>query len=365
MVYLHFCNFACMVYYTGGNDCMEYKQQKIIRSITENITNGKYSYRLPAASQLAEEFNVNIKTVYKAVHKLCNEGILNASPKTGITVSSSQLDMCNIVEIFYEGYCTLQSHPFWSVIYKGINEVMKQNDFKIVLRELASDPDSGILQMPDIQNISPVGRIVLGVSEKRFFRKLKLDKIPFIVAGDSILDIKVPQVSFDFSKGICDAVNFLHQQGCRKIAFIGEIQTFSDSGVLKKFHAYCNAVREYHTPDSELIVNARPLAQNGAIALKYMLDSGTIPDSIIGAYDAQLPAIYDVLKAHDLNIPVIGCDGINIPGLPDIRPMVAVPLEQCGRLASIHLINSINSHHKVKSAKLAATFKYLSVTKNQ
>ena len=58
MVYLHFCDFACMVYYTGGNDCMEYKQQKIIRSITENITNGKYSHRLPAASQLAEEFNV-------------------------------------------------------------------------------------------------------------------------------------------------------------------------------------------------------------------------------------------------------------------------------------------------------------------
>ena len=196
--------------------------------------------------------------------------------------------------------------------------------------------------------------------EKRHFL---IDKIPFIVAGDSILDIKVPQVSFDFSKGICDAVNFLHRQGCSKIAFIGEIQTFSDSGVLKKFHAYCNAVREYSTPVSELIVNARPLAQNGAIALKYMLDSGTIPDSIIGAYDAQLPAIHALLQEHGLDIPVIGCDGIHIPGIPDTRPMVAVPLELCGRIAANNLINSINSKHKVKSSKLDATFKYLSIAK--
>ena len=62
---------------------MEYKQLQIVKLIRERMASGMYQDRLPTAALLAKELGVNIKTVFKAVHRLIDAGMLSAKPKSG------------------------------------------------------------------------------------------------------------------------------------------------------------------------------------------------------------------------------------------------------------------------------------------
>lgn len=74
----------------------------------------------------------------------------------------------------------------------------------------------------------------------------------------------------------------------------------------------------------------RPLSGLGAPALAALLKR-SVPDAVIAAYDHQLPEMLAWLEERRLSIPVIGCDGLKLAGLPPDRHTVAAPLSECGR----------------------------------
>ena len=338
---------------------MEYKQPKIIAAIREKIASGVYVKRLPTALQLAAEFGVNVKTVQKAVRRLIAAGCLSAKPRSGICVADHSANVEPMtIEVIFEGYTALISHPFWGEIWIGLLDKLCLSGFRPELTMLKSDPDSGLLKLETFQCRPAAGRVLLGISERRLFKELKQDGVPFIVAGDPVKDTKVPQVSFDFSSGIFDAVKYLREKGHEKIAFVGLTKSFSDSGVLGKFRAYCDAFQEYSPLDAKLIEDARPLKGRGREAVERLLSRG-VPDAIIAAYDTQVPEMFSLLKERKIDIPVIGCDGLQLAGLSPLRPMVAAPLRRCGELAALNLINAIDSHRNVRSERLAAKFTIL------
>jgi len=336
---------------------MKYKQPQIIATIRERIASGVYVKRLPTTLQLAAEFGVNVKTVQKAIRRLVTAGCLSAKPKSGICVADNTMNIeRETIEVIFEGYTSLISHPFWSEIWIGLLDKLCSNGFRPELNMLESDPESGLLKLEAFQCHPVAGRVLLGISEQRLFKMLKQDGTPFIVAGDPVNDIKVPQVSFNFNNGIFDAIKYLREKGHRNIAFIGLTHTFSDSGFLEKFHAYCDAFQEYAPLNAKLIKDVRPLKGKGYEAVESLLSNKDLPDAIIAAYDTQVPEIVSLLKKRNLKIPVIGCDGLQLPGLSPLRPMVVAPLRQCGELAALNLITAINSRQHVNSKRLSAKF---------
>ncbi|MBR7127715.1 MAG: GntR family transcriptional regulator, partial [Lentisphaeria bacterium] len=82
---------------------MEYKQLQIADKIKEKISQGVYSKRLPTTVAMADEFNVNVKTIQKAVNRLKNDGILTVSRKTGIQVNEDAIitHTKGVIEIIY------------------------------------------------------------------------------------------------------------------------------------------------------------------------------------------------------------------------------------------------------------------------
>ncbi|MBQ9789203.1 MAG: GntR family transcriptional regulator [Lentisphaeria bacterium] len=337
---------------------MEYKQLQIADKIKEKISQGVYSKRLPTAVAMAEEFDVNVKTIQKAVNRLKNDGILTVSRKTGIQVNEDAIitHTKGVIEIIYESYTGIFAHPFWSKIWSGVLETISKENYQIYLHKLDADSKNGLLKFHNFKTIKAAGRIVLGVSDPLLFKELQSDNTPFIVAGDMLAELKVPQVSFDFTKGITDAVKYLIDNNFQSIAFIGETKTFTDIGVLNKFHAYCAAMREYSKLDVNMIIDVDPLEHSGAIGLEKLLQANHIPDAIIAAYDTQVIAIHELIKKYNLNIKIVGCDGLELPGISPLRPQVIAPLKQCGEIAAQNLVNAIASRHKVKSEKLSAHF---------
>ena len=84
----------------------------------------------------------------------------------------------------------------------------------------------------------------------------------------------------------------------------------------------------------------------------------TTPDALLAAYDHQLPGLLELLAERGIDIPVVGCDGLDLPGLPSPRPVVVAPRRRCGELVAERLIAAITGGGKVRSAALPAVFRH-------
>lgn len=334
---------------------MEYKQEDLIKTILERISSGVYAGSLPRAVDLAEEFQVNVKTVNKAILRLVKQGVLERKRHSGTRVVAMPQNATEpVVEIMFDGFTAVFSHPFWRQVWEAMIEGLAAAGFRAVLTMLKSDAGTGLLNFNQLSFFPAAGRVILGSYEKILLDRALETGAPFLAACDP-LDEAVPQVSFDFSKGIGDAVGFLYQKGCRKIGFIGQTQSLIHPRQLNKFHAYLNALQNYCQVDPACVGGTRPVPGGGAAALEGVLRAAA-PDALIVAYDSQLPEILGVLREKGVAIPVIGCDGLELPGVPENRPVVRAPLGECGRLAAEKIVQAIHARRKPKSVYLEAKF---------
>ena len=337
---------------------IEYKQPMIVEEIRRRIRNGVYSGQLPTTAELAEEFGVNIKTMSKAISQLVDARILERRRRCGTRVIPGMIPNpeAELIEVIFEGSTSLFTHPFWGEIWSAIVSELTLSGFRSVLNMLEADPETGLLHLDNFTMCPSAGKIVLGISEQHLFEKVRCSGVPFVVAGDQIGSDDIPQITFDFSTGIRDAVDFLYAQGCRRIGFIGQTHSFVDAARAHKYNAYLRAVQRYTQINPALVENVRPLTELGRTAIIRMLDRAA-PDSLIAAYDHQLPGIFEVLKERGIEMPVIGCDGVSSDILPPCRHTVKAPLKECGVAAAKALISAIRRKTKVHSRFLKAEFR--------
>ena len=338
----------------------ECKQPAIAAELRRRITDGLYTGLLPSSRELATEFGVNFKTIDKAVARLVAEGMLERRRRAGTRVAAAPGGFRpdgRLIEVIFEGFPSIFNHPFWGEIWSGLVGGLAAGGFRPVLNMLESDCETGLLRLDGFSMIRASGRVVLGIGEKRLLDRVAAERVPFITACDPVFDAAVPQVVFDFERGIRDAVDFLASHGCRRIAFIGQAQSYTDPGVLRKFDAYRRAIQNYFQLDPALVGHVRPLAGSGRDALARVLER-TTPDALLAAYDHQLPGLLELLAERGIDIPVVGCDGLDLPGLPSPRPVVVAPRRRCGDLVAERLIAAITGGGKVRSAALPAVFRH-------
>lgn len=339
---------------------MEYKQDNIIRVLKERIADNTYGEFLPTAIDLAEEFQVNVKTVNKAMKRLVDQGIVERKRHSGTKIIRDNRDTKRkeyVIEVLFEGFSSIFTHPFWSEIWESMIQQFSANGYRTTMVMLKSNPETGLLDLDNISFYPASGRVVLGIREKRLLNMISQTGVPFITACDP-LDKSIPQISFDFSTGIYDAVAWLWEKKCRDIAFIGQTQTLIVPQYMNKFNAYLQALQHFRQVDPRLIGGTRPLLGGGAVALHKILKQVT-PDAIIAAYDHQIPEINKVLHKQGLDIPIVGCDGLNLSQISVPRPVVAAPRRRCGELIATKLIHAINVRRKPGSVILPAKFCFM------
>ncbi len=337
---------------------MEYKQPDIIREIRRRIDDGVYGDALPDGKTLAAEFKVNVKTLDKALKKLVSQGVVERRRRAGTRVvrrSGNPVNEPRLVEVIYEGFSTIFTHPFWGEIWDGMVSEFAGSNWRPVLNMLQSDPETGLLKSDDVTLLPGVGKIILGVSEQWLFNRVKSLGVPFVTACDPVGDPDVPQVVFDLEEAIFEAVSYLVSRGCRRIAFIGQTASLVNPGQLQKYHLFIRALQRFSKIDPLLIGDTRPLDGSGGGVMRSILER-TECDAVFAAYDHQLPEIFRVLDEYKLDIPVIGCDGVHVSESGRERGVITSPRRLCGRLLAKYIIDSDSGVEFAENKRIKSSF---------
>lgn len=338
---------------------IDYKQPRIIEELRNRILDGTYTAQLPTTAELAAEFGVNIKTMGKAIGHLVEEGRLERRKRCGTRVKTvPAAEKSRLIEVVFEGFTTIFTHPFWRDIWGGLVEKLAESGYRPVLTMLtSSDPATGLLECDRVELFESAAKVVLGIGEERLLRLVRESRVPFITACDPLgNEQETPQVTFDFAPGIAAAIDFLHDRNCRRIAFIGQTRSYVNIHLIGKFNCYLQSLQRYEKINPDLIEDARPLAEFGAPAMAAILDRSR-PDAVLVAYDHLVPGVLEELKRRRTPLPVIGCDGLPLPEMERTAGTVWAPRRRCGEAAAELLLRALHDHSPVPSLHLPTEFR--------
>lgn len=334
-------------------------QPIILEELKHRIADGRYREKLPAASVLADEFHVNIKTMNKVLNQLAAAGIVERRRRSGTMIRPDGGTPGNrTVEVVSSGFGKPFRHPFWCEVFEGVHETLLAAGYRMMLNHIVSDPDTHLFDIDKVQLSDAAGRIVIGPGEQWLLDWIAATRRPMVCAGDEVGAPDTPQVYFDFRKGIADAVNYLvTRRRCRDIGFVGHIASMHNPGLLQKFHAYLYALQRHRQIDPALIEGGWPHLGNGRPAVERILER-KCPDALIVAFEFWIPEIRELLRERNLSILLIGCDGLPLPEVPEEYHTIRAPRYRCGQLAAELLLDSIRTcgRKKIGNHPLPAVF---------
>ncbi len=166
------------------------------------------------------------------------------------------------------------------------------------------------------------GIILLGYGDYLSYRD-KLDKLVeqgthFVRWGAVAGDQPGTSLGCDNFQGGHDVTRHLLEQGCRRIAFLGDASTHYPE-FHGRYRGYVSALREAGlAPDKALQADAESTQQSGHDAMRKLLADGDPPDGVFAASDLIAVGAMHALAGHGLEIPgdvaVAGFDDIPMAG---------------------------------------------------
>ncbi len=181
------------------------------------------------------------------------------------------------------------------------------------------------------------------------FGRLSSELVPFlknctkniVTIGFTKFNASHDFVFFDGYKAAQEMLSFMHNNGHRKIAYIGAISSEA------RYESYCDFMNEKSIELNPLMIkNSQMCIQNGYEACNEMLSSGIVPTAIFCSNDLIAIGVYKSIRQHDLLIP----QNISVCSIDDIEPSqfvypmlttVTIPKEEMAYLAVNTLIAKI------------------------
>ena len=227
--------------------------QTIIDSIINKIRSEDYKEgeKLPSESQLVTEFNTSRITVTRALKELELTGVIYREKGRGSFVAQKSVKSNNVISLiiphkvdFFSGgqqyirsvykYC--QKMGYLCSVHYSQQSSKKE---RAILEDVISHQVAGIILYPiDSKNIDIISRILI-------------KKCPIVLLDRKLNEVDLPVVESDNYQGAFDAVNFLLNNGHRRIAFVGAKDAHS---VTERYKGYCRALIEMKVPISQDII---------------------------------------------------------------------------------------------------------------
>jgi DNA-binding LacI/PurR family transcriptional regulator len=191
------------------------------------------------------------------------------------------------------------------------------------------------------------GLIVLGKTDGNLSPLLSLfdKRIAFITLNQ--MYITEDHVMCDGVEATKRAMQYLYDNGHRRIAYIGEIQKEI------RYKSYIEFfIKAKLRCEEEHIINAPMTTKSGYSAAKKILKCKELPSAIFCANDATAIGVLKGLKDNDIVVPrdisVISIDDIAEASLSE-PPLttIKIPLKELGCFAVNTLLNRIHKRHKV------------------
>ena len=325
------------------------KYALIAKRLRNEILVGKYKPgdRLPSGKQLSKRFKVAHLTIIRAIDELVKLGMVKTVPCSGIYVRSG----FNFEDILYaekqngnairliglnSGIRGRANPANWAIrmlIYQGVMEAGGLLQIPVRIHDVFDKRDNAEMLIEELKD--SFGIILFGdFINLDIIKKIAASGINIVTIDNPSADI-LSSVTADRELGAFLATEHLIEQGHRRIAFIGGLQTTVP--MRKRFEGYKKALKKYGVElDEELLIfNTDGFPRDGAEAAVKLLERSEPPTAIFASSDYRAIGVIQKLMELNIDIPgeiaVVGYD--NIPESQTQKPSLTTvdnPLYQCG-----------------------------------
>ncbi|HLI88705.1 MAG TPA: LacI family DNA-binding transcriptional regulator [Ktedonobacteraceae bacterium] len=316
---------------------------------------------------VAREAEVSVGTVSRVFNNHQNvaeeirQRVLKAAAELGYTRPIHQDAARNgsraIKEIGFL-YCSIDaldtnavaSNPFWSHILHGVESEARKTNIKVTYRTISALTSTPHLLLSTIQDMRLGGILLVGPAELETIQQIRTLKTPLVLVDNYAPRLSIDAVLGDNFEGARAAVDYLIEQGHRRIAFIGG-PTLPGPRPLNRIYTLERRAAGYRTAllDAGLPVNYELFEscnldpESGYAACKRLLQRNASFTALFCANDETAIGAMKALREAGLRIPddvsLIGFDDIALvehltPALTTVR----VPKEALGAMAVKQLL---------------------------
>ena len=248
------------------------------------------------------------------------------------------------------------SDPFILSLVGHIADALDAKSLNLLLQRITPEREPDIAQLYATGQVS--GLLIIGqLTRHETLNELHDLHVPMVVWGAKLPDSHYPVVGGDNLLGGLLATAHLLEQGCREIAFLGDIQ---HPEVMLRHQGYLQAhIQMGLQADPRLYKPITFGDQAMRQTLSDWLDHGVHFDGILATSDVAAHSLIAALKEKQLSVPedirVVGYDDVQMssylhPTLTSIRQ----PTEQAGHIMVEMLLSRLN-HEQVQSVILPTT----------
>jgi LacI family transcriptional regulator len=207
------------------------------------------------------------------------------------------------------------TNPLFPPIVRGIESVLGSAGYNAWIVNTDNDLAREMALVESLRSRHVEGLIVATARlDHPFLEQLSADGLPLVLVNRRLAHTHIPSVTADDAGGVAMAVGHLVELGHRRIVYIAGPQDTSTG--LNRRRAFHHALRDHGLDDDPaLVAECRAWTEDdGARALRGLLDTGTDFTAILAGNDLLALGCYDALAEHGIRCP----DDVSIVGFNDI-----------------------------------------------
>jgi LacI family transcriptional regulator len=330
--------------------------KKLKETIIKEIRNGtlKENDAILSERLLTEKFNISRISVRKAISELIEGNYLYTIPGKGTFVKGLTSEYIpparrtrNIGYIHWSKMPGVIHIPYFAHIIQGAEKESLKHNYHLLISTVSGSESPDGKMLPSVIKQGKVDGVILqGIDLDSWFEIAKV--IPALIISNYICDPDtlpnldlVDYVATNNEGAMRNLLEYLKKEGHSNIGFI--YQTFSHSNFYERMQGFNNSVQSLHLHTKEGWIAD---GNNGAEAMKKILDRTDLPTAIVAANDTFALDAMNACREYGLKIP----DDISLAGFDDIESSlwsqpslstVRVRTEEMGKLAARRLIEKI------------------------
>lgn len=238
------------------------------------------------------------------------------------------------------------SNPYFSALCTALEGRAAERGYRVILVNTLHDPAYELDAVDQLLAHRVDGMLITACSpDSQEGHRALLGSTPCVYLGSNH-GPRCSYVEADNERGACEAVQYLHLLGHRKILFLGGRQ--GSRTLAQRLAGYRRSMSLNGLPCREMVWRGEEsgmLAWCGEQAAA-LFGAGEIPDAILAYSDMVAVRVLDAAEAWGLRVPedfsMVGFDNIVFGGLPQVGLTTVSQREfEAGRLAVDRLLEKI------------------------
>ncbi len=324
-------------------------------------------------TEIANKLGVSPSTVSRALHN--HPAISDATKKAVLKLAKSLNYQPNLLALNLLRKKTntigvivpeITSY-FFSSIINGIQDFIKQADYNMVIGQSNESYKEERSIVDTFSSIQVDGFLISPSSSTKHFghlQTLKENNIPLVIFDRDCEGVDVDKVFVDEYNGALQAVEYLINSGCKKIAHIAGPKILSTARHRLEGYKMALKMRGIPVEDQYIVKSNGFMPKHGINPTKKLLALPDPPDAIFAINDGVAIGAMSVIKAAGIKIP----EEISILGFDDdphssyFKPSlstVSQPTYEMGMLSARILMNRINSGNDLTKIRIESLYSEL------